>query len=57
MTCKIVLEMTYNVSSGTLSLYTTTVTNYAFDRETDGQSSHRYRPRLHSMQRGKNQEI
>jgi len=24
MTCKIVPEMTYNVSSGTLSLYTTT---------------------------------
>jgi len=26
MTCKIVHEMTYNVSSGTLSLYTTTTT-------------------------------
>jgi len=26
MTCKIVPEMTYNVSSGTLSLYTTTTT-------------------------------
>ena len=25
MTCKIVPEMTYNVSSGTLSLYTTTI--------------------------------
>jgi len=27
MTCKIVPEMTYNVSSGTLSLYTTTTTS------------------------------
>jgi len=27
MTCKIVPEMTYNVSSGTLSLYTTTDIN------------------------------
>jgi len=26
MTCKIVSEMTYDVSSGTLSLYTTTTT-------------------------------
>jgi len=31
MTCKIVPEMTYNVWSGTLSLYTTTIGTDDFD--------------------------